>query len=166
MFEPQLDHYRDITLEYGDQLPEFDNIYAAQTYYYEFRKDHLFLLEEICNELNIIIDYSSRSLIDIEKLYFDLFKENKYFDFQITVEEFETCMSIYLCEVLVRENSDCSEWLVQEYPFIDHKFVMGIRYGRYHQFFQNMFSDHYLSHKDESEMTLSKRYERMARFCK
>ncbi|MBM7605338.1 hypothetical protein JOC75_003361 [Metabacillus crassostreae] len=166
MFEPQLNHYRDITQEYGEQLPDFDNIYTAQAHYYEFRKDHLFLLEEISNEFNIIIDYSPKSLMDIEKLYFDLFKDNKYFDLQITIAEFETCMSIYLCEVLVRENPECSEWLVKEYPFIDNKFVMGIRYGRYHQYFQNMFLDHYVSHKDESEMILSKRYDRMARFCK
>lgn len=166
MFEPEFNHYREITHEYGEQLPHFDNIYAAQTHFYEFRKDLLFLLEEICNEFNIIIDYTPKSLMSIEKLYFDLFKDNKFFDLQLTIEEFETCMSIYLCEVLVRENPDCSEWLVQEYLFIDNKFVMGIRFGRYHQYFQNMFSDHYVSYKDESEMTLSKRYARMARFCK
>ncbi|MCM3163807.1 hypothetical protein [Metabacillus litoralis] len=148
--------------EYASTLPFFDNIYAAKAFYYEHRQEQLKLLEEITKEYDVLLDFSPKSLISLEEFYFHLFRNNYFFDIQMTIEEFETCMSLYLCEVLVTHHDGTAEWIVEEYPYADQKYVMGIRYGRFHQYFENLFPQFYLSHKDESQQVLFKRYIRMS----
>ncbi|WP_175637780.1 hypothetical protein [Metabacillus schmidteae] len=160
------DQHDDATLEYAKQLPSFDNIYAAQAFYYEFRQEYIHLLMEIASEYQVILDYSKESLNSLETLYFSLFKNNSFFDLQVTIEEFETSMSIYVCDVLIKHHSDTSEWLVESYAYSDDKYVMGIRYGRYHLYFQNLFEQFYLMNKDGSKHELLRRYERMEKRCK
>lgn len=160
------DQHNDAILKYANKLPSFDNIYAAQAFYYEFRQEHLHLLMEIASENQVILDFSKDSLISLETLYFSLFQNNSFFDLQVTIEEFETCMSIYICEVLVKHYSDKAEWLVEAYAYSDDKYVMGIRYGRYHLYFQNLFEKFYLMNKDASQQELLRRYERMEKRCK
>ncbi|MFP2989094.1 hypothetical protein RAE01_21370, partial [Bacillus velezensis] len=88
---------------------------------------HLKLLEEITKEYDVLLDFSPKSLISLEEFYFHLFRNNYFFDIQMTIEEFETCMSLYLCEVLVTHHDGTAEWIVEEYPYADQKYVMGIR---------------------------------------
>ncbi len=155
------EQYQDAMTEYAKQLPSFDNIYAAQAFYYEHRQDHLMLLLEIAKAYQVTLDFSINSLVSLETLYFSLFRNNSFFDLQVSIEEFETSMSIYLCEVLVKNHPDKAKWIVEEYAYADQKYVMGIKYGRYHQYFQNLFEQFYLSHKDASKNVLLKRFERM-----
>ncbi|MCM3442877.1 hypothetical protein [Metabacillus halosaccharovorans] len=159
------DHQYDATLEYAKQLPSFDNIYAAQAFYYEFRQEHLHLLMEIANEYHVTLDYSKNSLISLEHLYFSLFQNNSFFDSQVTIEEFETSMGIYMCDVLVKQHPNKAEWLVEAYAYGDDKYVMGIRYGRYNQYFQNLLHQFYLMNKDAGKQELVRRYERMEKRC-
>lgn len=159
----QFDHHKDPINEYADKLPSFDNMYAAQAFYYEHRQEHLELLKEIVKEFDLHLNYSPDTLISIEELYYSLFQNNRFFDLQVSIEEFETCMSIYFCEVLVKHHGHNAEWIVEEYPYADGKYVMGIRYGRFHQYFENLFPHLYLANKDASQQTLLKRYIRMSK---
>jgi hypothetical protein len=164
--EPIFDSPRDVLFEYADQLPFFDNLYAAQAHYYNQRKEQLLHLEEICREVNLPLDYSPDSLIYLEALYFQFFQTNRFYDFQLSIEEFEQLISVYLCEIVIQKNSGNAEWFVEEYSHVDHKYTMGIRYGRYHLHFQNLFPHHYLSHQDASGQTFYKRFLRMNKHCK
>ena len=161
-----LNHQFDATLEYGKQLPSFDNIYAAQAFYYEFRQEYINVLMEIASDYQVKLDYSKNSLIVLESLYFSLFKNNSFYDLQVTIEEFETSMSMYVCDVLVKQHPDNAEWIVEAYAYGEDKYVMGLRYGRYHLYFQNLFQQFYLMNKDAGKQELLRRYERMEKRCK
>ncbi|XQY91667.1 hypothetical protein ACNRWW_19600 [Metabacillus sp. HB246100] len=164
--EPHFEHDDVITKEYGKQLLSFDNLFAAKAYFYEVRKEQLSLLEQLCEEFTIPFTYTIHSLQKLEEFYFSLFQQNLFFDLQVTIEEVEQCLSLYVCETLIRNYGSDAEWIVQEYAFEDKKYTMGIRYGRNHLFFENMFSHLYLMKKDASSGVLTHRYERMKKFCK
>ncbi|MFC0272478.1 hypothetical protein ACFFIX_13635 [Metabacillus herbersteinensis] len=148
--------------DYAENLPSFDHIYAAQVYYYELRTEKLLIFGEIVAEFDLKLDYSPESLIALERIYFDMMKNNLFYDLSLTNEEFEEYLSIYFGEVIVRNSLD-AEWVVREYPFVEGTYTMGIRSGRFTTHFQNLFEKHYLSCKDASKQTIYKRYLRMVR---
>lgn len=154
-----------IGTDYGRNLPVFENEEAAKVYYYEQRKENLSLLEDIYAELGLTLNYSVKSLIELEEVYFSFFQENKFRDFQLSIRDLEECMSIYFGEV-VTIHLDGASWIVKEYSFTEGAYVMGLQCGRRATYFSNLFEDHYMTAKDASGQKmhqLYKRYERKAK---
>ncbi|MCM3597460.1 hypothetical protein M4D55_16945 [Metabacillus idriensis] len=148
-----------IETDYGRNLPVFENEELAKVYYYEQRKENLSLLEDIYAELGLTLNYSVKSLIQLEEVYFSFFQENKFRDFQLSIGDLEECMSIYFGEV-VTIHSDEASWLVKEYSFTEGAYVMGLQSGRSATYFSNLFENHYMTAKDASEQKIYKLYKR------
>lgn len=120
------------------------------------------IIDEIVAEFDLNLDFSPKSLIALEIIYFDMMKNNLFYDLSLTSEEFEEYLSIYFGEVIMKNHKD-AEWTVQEYPFVEGTYTMGIRCGPFTTHFQNLFEKHYLNSKDASKQTVYKRYLRMTR---
>jgi hypothetical protein len=148
--------------DYGRNLPVFENEALAKVYYYEQRKENLSLLEDIYAELGLTLNYSAKSLIELEEVYFSFFHQNKFSDYQITVKDLEECMSIYFGEV-VTIHLDAASWIVKEYSFTEGAYVMGLQCGRTTTYFSNLFEDHYMTAKDASRQKIYQLYERYER---
>lgn len=136
-----------------------ENEALAKVYYYEKRKENLSLLEDIYAELGLTLNYSGKSLIELEEVYFSFFQQNKFRDFQITVKELEECMSIYFGEVITIHLED-AKWLVKEYSFTEGAYVMGLQCGRTTTYFSNFFEEHYMTVRDASEQKIYQLYKR------
>lgn len=73
-------------------------------------------------------DYTVESLKRIEKWYFDLYEKQSFDKAGFTQEEFESMMSVYWGEVIIKNNED-SEWVAAEYPFSQKKYELLVRKG-------------------------------------
>ena len=62
------------------------------------------------------LDYTIESLKKLEKWYFDLYEKQSFGQVGLTQEEFESMMSVYWGEVVIKNNED-AKWVVMEYPF-------------------------------------------------
>ncbi|MFY4775236.1 hypothetical protein [Metabacillus sp. RGM 3146] len=150
----------DVGEEYGRNLPQFPNEFSAIAFYYDYRNEQLDMLIEIASHYEVKLNFAPDSLINLESLYFHLFRTNGLFEFQLTLDEFESCMSIYFGEVVVRSLQN-TDWVVSKYPYDEEKYVMGLRRGRFTDYFSNLFDHHYLDSKDELEMSIYQRYLRL-----
>ncbi|MCD7034659.1 hypothetical protein LRR81_10435 [Metabacillus sp. GX 13764] len=146
--------------EYGKNLPDFPNEFTAIAFYYDYRNDQLDLLLDIAGYFDVKLNFEPDSLINLESLYFHLFRTNGLFDFQLTLEEFESCMSVYFGEIVVRHLKN-ADWVVSKYPYAEEKYAMGLRRGRFTDYFSNLFEQHYLAAKDELQMMIYQRFLRM-----
>ncbi|KAB2490309.1 hypothetical protein ACU3L3_19855 [Priestia endophytica] len=105
--------------------------FAANVFFYEKRKDHLAKLTAICDSIEgFPLDYTAESLLDIELLYREIEKKEKWSIFQTSKEEFEEMMFVYFGEVVI-ESLTGAEWVIAEHPLLQGEQVMGIEYNAY-----------------------------------
>ena len=117
---------------HGLKMKGFKNISEAEEFFSSFRDLLIDKFSEICykNGFNSF-DYSVESLKDLEKLYFELFDENKFSTIGLSREEFEQCMGLYFGEVVIRNNKD-AKYVVNEFPFVPGKYDLYINKGLAH----------------------------------
>jgi hypothetical protein len=117
-----------VAREFGAKLPTFKDLEDAEEYWLGLRQEHLALLERLSPLSDSFTgDYTPQSLKSLERWYFELYETDSFGDLGISREAFETCMAMYLGEVVVR--SAGAEWLVQEFAFVPGRYQMGVRKG-------------------------------------
>jgi hypothetical protein len=93
--------------------------FVANVFFYEKRKDHLAKLTAICDSIEgFPLDYTAESLLDIELLYREIEKKEKWSIFQTSKE-------------VVIESLTGAEWVIAEHPLLQGEQVMGIEYNAY-----------------------------------
>lgn len=123
--------YPDIATGYGADLIVCENQFEASYYYHEMRGQCLQKLKEISKLVDEFeFDFSPDSLKIIELLYYDVEDQQSFSFFNLTKEEFERCLGVYLGEVVVR-NIEKARWVVREYSLDSSKFLMGIEKGKF-----------------------------------
>ena len=89
---------------YGEKLTAFKSMEEAEKYFFTYKDKLLGKFEKKCAQYNFFTpDYSVESLKKLEKIYFDLLYETGSFrKTGLSRDEFESAMSIYFGEVVVR----------------------------------------------------------------
>ncbi len=73
------EHSLIIALKYGEKLQEFDDIAQAEKYFISYKDELLNRLEAISGQVDgFSPDYTIESLKNIEKLYFELYRNNTF----------------------------------------------------------------------------------------
>ncbi|MEW4283292.1 hypothetical protein [Priestia koreensis] len=140
----------DYAKEYGQDLISCEDKIEAKVYYYQLRERVMKKLRNVSEYVDELqIDYSPGSLLVLELLYFDLYETNRFDVLDVTRQEMEECLAVYLGEVTTAQVSDV-DWVVEEYPFIEGKYIMGIRQGTYTLYVGTSFLDHYKSHSNQT----------------
>lgn len=118
-----------VAVKYGEKLKKFSSKSEAEDYFFLYKNNLLNKLEIIC-KLNacFLPDYTVESLKKIEKWYFDMFEKNEFELAGVTRNEFESMMSVYFGEVVVKNNED-AKWLVEEFPFVPSKYELMVNKG-------------------------------------
>lgn len=116
-------------LAYGEKLKKFKDADAAERYFLA-RKDKLLeKLEKNCAKQGLFVpDYSVESLKKLEKLYFDLCGTGGFAGAGFTKKEFESAMSMYFGEVIVRNNRD-AKFEARSFPFSKDKYEFYVSKG-------------------------------------
>lgn len=130
-----------VAIKYGEKLKKFKDISAAEDYFFSYKQGLLNKLETISKQQAVFCfspDYTVGSLKKIEKWYFDLHEKNEFHTIGLTQEEFESIISVYFGEVVVRNNED-AKWLVEEYPFSPGKYEFFVNKGLINLSIINMF---------------------------
>lgn len=118
-----------VALQYGEKLKKFSNLDEAEQYYLINKNCLLNKLEVLCKDnFSFLPDYTIDSLKQLEKWYFDLFENNLFDTIGLDRKEFESLMSIYFGEVVVR-NNDNAKWIVEEYAFVEGKYELMVNKG-------------------------------------
>lgn len=120
-----------VAVKHGEKLKEFKDIIAAEDYFFSYKEYLLNKLETISKQQAVFCfspDYTVESLKKIEKWYFDLYEKNEFNTVGLTQEEFESIISIYFGEVVVR-NNEHAKWFVEEYPFSPRKYELFVNKG-------------------------------------
>ncbi|HWO96428.1 MAG TPA: hypothetical protein VNM45_08865 [Bacillus sp. (in: firmicutes)] len=144
--------------QYGKELLSFDNKFAANVYYYEYRQNQLSSLETICSEYELFsFDFTPESLLAMEDTYFELCEHEAFEEICTTQEEFERAMGVYFGEVVIR-NIERAEWVVQEYPIVEGKYTLGIRKGWFTLNIPNGFVDHAYQPQHEDRCGIYRKY--------
>jgi hypothetical protein len=144
--------------QYGKELVSFDNQFAANVYYYEYRCELLAFFERLCKEHDLFpFDFTPESLLAMEDVYFELCEYEAFEDIGATEEEFERAMGVYFGEVVIR-NVERVEWAVQEYPVVEGKYTMGIRKGWFTLNIPNGFPDHAYQPQHEDRRGIYRKY--------
>lgn len=106
-----------IAIKYGETLREFSNKSEAENYFISYKDNLLNRLKAISIQTSaFFLDYTIESLKKLEKWYFDLYEKQSFGQVGLTQEEFESMMSVYWGEVVIKNNED-AKWVVMEYPF-------------------------------------------------
>ena len=106
-----------IAIKYGETLREFSNKSEAENYFISYKDNLLNRLKAISIQTSaFFLDYTIESLKKVEKWYFDLYEKQSFGQVGLTQEEFESMMSVYWGEVVIKNNED-AKWVVMEYPF-------------------------------------------------
>src|SRR6266404_1189235 len=146
-----------VALAFGKSLPDFANYEEAKDYYFSFRERHLELLRQISQrQATFVMDFSPESLKSLEKLYFALHESNLFEDLKTTREEFESCMSVYYGETVVRNCSKAS-WVVVPFGFLPNKFELMVRSTNCGEGI-GRFPDHYRSPGNKGHDSLWRRF--------
>ena len=116
-------------IQYGERLKGFKSSAAAERYLFSCRDHLLRRLEKICKRHPAFSpSYTVESLKQIEKWYFDLCDKNGFRLVGSTQDEFESILSVYFGEVVVRNKSD-ARWVITEYPFSPQKYELMVNRG-------------------------------------
>ena len=106
-----------IAIKYGETLREFNDKSEAEDYFISYKDNLLNRLKAISTQTSVFFpDYTIESLKKLEKWYFDLYEKQSFEQVGLTQEEFESMMSVYWGEVIIKNNED-AKWVVMEYPF-------------------------------------------------
>ncbi len=110
-------HSLNIAVKYGESLREFRDQSEAEDYYISYKDDLLNRLKAISTQASAFFpDYTIESLKKLENWYFNLYEKQSFDKAGSTQEDFESMMSVYWGEVIIKNNED-AEWVVEEYPF-------------------------------------------------
>ncbi len=116
-------------LRYGEKLSKFKDMEAAEEYFFACKDKLLRKFEKKCAQYSLFNpDYSVESLKTLEKIYFDLYEARNFRKAGLSREEFESAMSMYFGEVVVR-NNDGANFEVREFPFAQGKYEFYISKG-------------------------------------
>ena len=136
-------HSLNIAVKYGESLREFRDQSEAENYYISYKDDLLNRLKAISTQASAFFsDYTIESLKKLENWYFNLYEKQSFDKAGSTQEDFESMMSVYWGEVIIKNNED-AEWVVEEYPFsqkkyelLVHKRFCGVSVvGKYHDLY-------------------------------
>ena len=110
-------HSLNIAVKYGESLREFHDQSEAEDYYISYKDDLLNRLKAISTQASAFFpDYTIESLKKLENWYFNLYEKQSFDKAGSTQEDFESMMSVYWGEVVIKNNED-AKWVVMEYPF-------------------------------------------------
>jgi hypothetical protein len=147
-----------VAIEYGEKLREFENIFEAEKFFFNYKNELLIQLELVSQESNIFkADYKVESLKNLEKWYFELYEKNEFGKLGLERNEFEKVMAIYFGEVVVQNNKD-AKWEVEEYPFVPGKYTFKVTKGLGSMSLSNGFIDHYKIPSNKRRTSLFRRY--------
>lgn len=116
-------------IKYGEALKEFSNISEAEDYFISYKNYMLNRLKDIsAQNSEFLPDYTVEGLKKLEKQYFDLNEKNAFDKAGTTRNEFESIMSVYWGEVVVKNNED-AKWVVEEFAFSQGKYELLVNKG-------------------------------------
>ncbi len=145
-------------IKYGKKLKEFHDITEAEDYFISYKDELLKKLEAVNTQnSNFLPDYTVESLKRIEKWYFELYEKSEFHKVGLTQNEFESIMSVYFGEVVVKNNKD-AKWLVEEYPFSQSKYEFLVNRGLLSISIMNMYHDLYKKQNNKRKNLLFREY--------
>ena len=147
-------------IKYGEKLCGFNNLSEAEDYFI-LRKDFLLnKLKAVSTQTSAFVpDNTVESLKKIEKWYFDLYEKQSFEQVGLTQEEFESMMSVYWGEVIIKNNED-AKWVVMEYPFSQKKYEFLVSKGLCNVSVVNKFHDLYRMQSNKRRTLLFREYNR------
>lgn len=149
------EHSLIIALKYGEKLKEFDDIAQAEKYFISYKDELLNRLEAISEQLDgFSPDYTIESLKNIEKLYFQLYRNNTFGKLGLSQKQFESIMSVYWGEVVIKNNAD-AKWLIEEFAFSQGKYELLVNISIF-----DMFQDLYKRQDNKRQNLLFREYNR------
>jgi len=117
-----------IALKTAKDRPEHKSRQEAERFNFSYRDKALSEIEELKNKYtDYILDFSPDSVINIEKLYFDILDGKKYkihSVFGLTIKRMEEILAVYIGQVYVH-NTDF-KWIVEEDPFGKNKYYLAV----------------------------------------
>ena len=106
-----------IAIKYGETLREFNDKSEVEDYFISYKNNLLNRLKVISTQTSVFFpDHTIESLKKLEKWYFDLYEKQSFEQVGLTREEFESMISVYWREVIIKNNEN-AKWVVMEYPF-------------------------------------------------
>lgn len=149
-----------IAIKYGETLREFSNKSEAENYFISYKDNLLNRLKAISIQTSaFFLDYTIESLKKLEKWYFDLYEKQSFGQVGLTQEEFESLMSVYWGEVVIKNNED-AKWVVMEYPFSQKKYEFLVNKGLCSVSVVNKFHDLYNRQSNKRRTLLFREYNR------
>lgn len=116
-------------LSYGKDLKSFKSKEKAEKYFLSYKDKLLAELEKACCKYHFFVcDYSVESLKNIEKIYFNLYESKGFEKIGFSRKTFESLMSVYFGEVVIRNNED-AKYEVREFPFLKGKYELYVNKG-------------------------------------
>lgn len=141
-------------------MKEFDDIAQAEKYFISYKDELLNRLEAISGQLDgFSPDYTIESLKNIEKLYFELYRNNTFGKLLLSQKQFESIMSVYWGEVVIKNNAD-AKWLLEEFAFSQRKYELLINKGLCNISIFDMFQDLYKRQGNKRQNLLFREYNR------
>lgn len=118
-----------IAKKYGEKLKTFHEVSEAEKYFFSQKEYLLNKLETVCERgSDFFPDYSVDSLKRLERWYFDLYEKKGFHKLGVAKNEFESMMSVYFGEVVVKNVED-AKWIVEEYAFTKNKYYLLVNRG-------------------------------------
>ncbi len=149
-----------IAIKYGETLREFNDKSEAEDYFISYKDNLLNRLKAIITQTSVFFpDYTIESLKKLEKWYFDLYEKQSFEQVGMTQEEFESMMSVYWGEVIIKNNED-AKWVVMEYPFSQKKYEFLVSTGLCNVSVVNKFHDLYRMQSNKRRTLLFREYNR------
>ena len=153
-------HSLNIAVKYGETLREFCDQSEAEDYYISYKDNLLNRLKAISTQAPAFFpDYTIESLKKLENWYFNLYGKQSFDKAGPTQEEFESMMSVYWGEVVIKNNED-AKWVVMEYPFSQKKYEFLVNKGLCSVSVVNKFHDLYNRQSNKRRTLLFREYNR------
>lgn len=153
----------DIAIKYGETLRDFSDKFEAENYFFSYKDDLLNRLKAISTQTSAFSpDYTIESLKNLEKWYFDLYEKRSFEKAGATQKEFESMMSVYWGEVIIKNNED-AKWVVEEYPFTQKKYEFLVNKGLCSVSVVDKFHDLYNKQGNKRRNLLFREYNRYSR---
>ena len=149
-----------IAIKYGETLREFNDKSEAEDYFISYKDNLLNRLKAISTQTSVFFpNYTIESLKKLEKWYFVLYEKQSFEQVGLTQEEFESMMSVYWGEVIIKNNED-AKWVVMEYPFSQKKYEFLVSTGLCNVSVVNKFHDLYRMQSNKRRTLLFREYNR------
>ena len=149
-----------IAIKYGETLREFNDKSEVEDYFISYKNNLLNRLKVISTQTSVFFpDHTIESLKKLEKWYFDLYEKQSFEQVGLTQEEFESMMSVYWGEVIIKNNED-AKWVVMEYPFSQKKYEFLVSTGLCNVSVVNKFHDLYRMQSNKRRTLLFREYNR------